>query len=71
MWRQVGLWGQHAVASLPRLPSGSQAHHPRRAIANNALPLPGIKAGYYAVGIAGGIESFTQNPLIWEGRCTG
>lgn len=26
-----------------------------------------IKSGYYTVGIAGGVETMTQNPMVWEG----
>ena len=26
-----------------------------------------IKAGYYTIGIAGGVESMTTNPMAWEG----
>lgn len=27
----------------------------------------GIKAGYYTIGIAGGVESMSANPMAWEG----
>lgn len=27
----------------------------------------GIKAGFYTIGIAGGVESMTTNPMAWEG----
>jgi acetyl-CoA acetyltransferase len=26
-----------------------------------------IKAGYYSVGLAGGVESMSTNPMAWEG----
>lgn len=26
-----------------------------------------IKAGYYTIGIAGGVESMSTNPMAWEG----
>lgn len=26
-----------------------------------------IKAGYYTIGIAGGVESMTANPMVWDG----
>jgi acetyl-CoA acyltransferase 1 len=26
-----------------------------------------IRAGYYTIGIAGGVESMTTNPMAWEG----
>ena len=26
-----------------------------------------IKAGYYTVGLAGGVESMSSNPMTWEG----
>jgi len=26
-----------------------------------------IKAGFYTIGIAGGVESMTTNPMAWEG----
>ena len=26
-----------------------------------------IKAGYYTVGLAGGVEAMSQTPMAWEG----
>lgn len=26
-----------------------------------------IKAGYYTIGLAGGVETMTSNPMTWEG----
>ena len=41
---------------------------------SNCLPIPisfcftaAIKAGYYDVGIAAGVETMTSNPMKWEG----
>jgi hypothetical protein len=43
---------------LPSLSAGLQA------IAQVAAS---IRAGFYTVGIAGGVESMTTNPMAWEG----
>ena len=26
-----------------------------------------IKAGYYTIGIGAGVETMSQNPMVWEG----
>lgn len=70
--------GVRAVAAPPPRPSSLESgpppsHRPARspsppaglqAIAQVAAS---IKAGYYTIGIAGGVESMTTNPMAWEG----
>ena len=51
-------------ASVPVMTVNRQCSSGLQAIANVAAA---IRAGVYTIGIAGGVESMTSNPMAWEG----
>lgn len=68
-WAAAALASQSSSAALPTAagpppPPRRQCSSGLQAIAEVAAA---IKAGYYTIGIAGGVESMTINPMAWEG----
>lgn len=55
------------------MPCAPCAHHRQCAAGLQSIAdvAAAIQAGYYNIGIAGGVESMSLSDLVWEGRCQG